>query len=126
MKNMILMQNADISKKLVESLYCSNMKYDMYEFDGLHFTKLNTVIDSVHITFEEYLPYYLDKKGKERKTAKLFYRLTIHEKIFRVEVRWKGNVYSASPQFQMHESNDLQVDEEVQEEQEDEEEVEEI
>ena len=56
----------------------------------------------------------------------MFYKLTIHEKIFRVEVRWKGNVYSASPQFQMHESNDLQVDEDVQEEQEDEEEVEEI
>lgn len=118
MKKMILMQNADISKKLVESLYCSNLKYDMYEFDGLHFTKLNTVIDSVQITFEEHLPYYLDKKGKERETAKLFYRLTIHEKIFRVEVRWKGNVYSASPQFQMHE--DVQ---DVQDVQEDEEEV---
>jgi hypothetical protein len=29
--------------------------------------------------------------------------LVVCEKKFRVEIRWKGNVYSAAPQFLLHE-----------------------
>jgi hypothetical protein len=32
----------------------------------------------------------------------LFYKLTCDEKNYRVEVRWKGNIHNASPQFQIH------------------------
>ena len=58
------------------------------------------------VVFEEYLPYYLKKSGVERKVAKLFYRLTVGEKIYRVEVRWKGDIYNAAPQFQIHNETD--------------------
>ena len=98
--------NDKILPQLLDSLYCSNVNYDIYEFDGTTFSKLNNHADMSAATFEEHLPYYLDKKGKERETAKLFYRLTAGEKIYRVEVRWKGNIYNAAPQFQIHNDDD--------------------
>ena len=48
------------------------------------------------------MPYYYKKSGEKRDATKLFYRLTCRDKIYRVEVRWKGNLY-VSPQFQIHE-----------------------
>lgn len=98
--------NDKILPQLLDYLYCSNVKYDIYEFDGTCFSKLNNDAEMSAATFEEYLPYYLDKKGNERETAKLFYRLTVGEKKYRVEVRWKGNIYNASPQFQIHNDDD--------------------
>jgi hypothetical protein len=92
-----------ISNFLVDKLYCSNVNYDVYEFDGTQLNKLIKLNDKSDITFEEYIPYYYDKSGEERKAAKLFYRLTCCDKIYRVEVRWKGNIHTASPQFQIHE-----------------------
>ena len=91
-----------IIKYLIEPLFCLNVPYDVYEFDGKSFSKLNNIIDISTVTFEEHLPYYLKKTNEERKTAKLFYRLVVGDKIFRVEVRWKGNIHNASPQFQIH------------------------
>ena len=95
-----------ILPQLLDSLYCSNVNYDIYEFDGTSFSKLNDHADMSAATFEEHLPYYLDKKGKERETAKMFYRLTTGSKNYRVEVRWKGNIYNAAPQFQIHNDDD--------------------
>jgi hypothetical protein len=92
-----------ISKYLVEKLYCSNVNYCMYEFDGIKMTELVKRIDNIDISFEEHLPYYYDKEGNERKAAKLFYKLTCNNKVYRVEVRWKGNIHNTSPQFQIHE-----------------------
>jgi len=102
LKQEITNNKTAIIKYMVEPLFCSNVPYDVYEFDGTSFNKLNNIIDISTVTFEEYLPYYFNKTNKERKTAKLFYRLVIGEKIFRVEVRWKGNIHNASPQFQIH------------------------
>jgi hypothetical protein len=95
-----------ILEQLLQALYCANVNYDIYEFDGTSFIKLNKVIDMTTATFEEYMPYYFDKSGAEREAAKLFYRLTVGEKIYRVEIRWKGNVYNAAPQFQIHNDED--------------------
>jgi len=98
-------KNAEISKKLVELLYCSNINYDIYEYDGNSFEKMNHSHDcfvNSNISFEEYKPYYFDKKGKERRAAKMFCRLIVDDKTYRVEIRWKGNIYNSSPQFQIH------------------------
>jgi len=95
-----------ILMQLLQALYCANVNYDIYEFDGTSFIKLNKVIDMTTATFEEHMPYYFDKSGAEREAAKLFYRLTVGEKIYRVEIRWKGNVYNAAPQFQIHNDED--------------------
>ena len=93
----------NLAKVLVEKLYCSNVNYDVYEFDGIELTKLVRIIDESDIIFEEHLPYYYNTKGEEREAAKLFYKLTCNDKKYRVEVRWKGNIHNASPQFQIHE-----------------------
>ena len=74
----------------------------MYEFDGKNFYKLNENVDLSDVKFAECADYYLTKAGKERETAKLFYKLLVGKKKYRVEIRWKGNVYNASPQFQIH------------------------
>ena len=98
-------KNAEISKKLVELLYCSSSNYDVFEYDGDSFEKMNHSQDcfiNSNISFEEYKPYYFDKKGKERNAAKMFCRLSIDDKTYRVEIRWKGNIYNSSPQFQIH------------------------
>jgi len=98
-------KNAEISKKLVELLYCSNIDYDVFEYDGDSFEKMNHSQDcfiNSKISFEEYKPYYFDKKGKERNAAKMFCRLIVDDKTYRVEIRWKGNIYNSSPQFQIH------------------------
>jgi len=94
--------NQKIVEKLIELLYSLNVKYEMYEFDGHQLKKLNENVDVSSAKFEEYPPYYLTKCGKERETAKLFYRLSVGEHKYRVEIRWKGNIYDASPQFQIH------------------------
>ena len=104
-KEEIANNNKKITDKLIQLLYCLNVPYEMYEFDGVTFTHLNHSMDVLTnniCSFEEHIPYYFNKNGEERKTAKLFYRLTIGETIYRVEIRWKGNIYDASPQFQIH------------------------
>ncbi len=103
LREIFIYKNNEISKKLVELLYCSNINYDLYEYDGNAFEKINKNINEFNnVSFEEYKPYYLDKKGKERNAAKMFYRLIVGEKIYRVEIRWKGNIYNSAPQFQIH------------------------
>ena len=99
-------ENRDINESLISDKYRDDIN-EIYEFDGEKINKLNETIDVNEVLFEEHLPYYYDKSGKLRETAKLFYQLIIHEKIYRVEVRWKGNIYNASPQFQIHDDNEI-------------------
>lgn len=99
LKHQISIHKPKIIPQLIECLFCSNVPYDIYEFNGISFTKLNKVIDLDYVSFEEHMPYYFTKTGVERQTAKLFYKLSINEKTFKIEIRWKGNVYDASPQF---------------------------
>ncbi len=102
-KKLITENNKTLSTKIVSYLYSTSVPYDMYEFDGESMYKLNKVVNLESVVFEEHTPYYYDSKGNLRDAAKLFYRLEVEDKKFRVEVRWKGDVYNSSPQFQLHE-----------------------
>jgi len=87
---------------LIEPMFCKDLPYKMYEYDGNQLVCLNyNDVINTPISFEHHLPYYYDTKGKLRECAKLFYQLIVHEKKYRVEVRWKGNIHNASPQFQV-------------------------
>ena len=88
---------------LIDCLYGATMPYNIYEFDGTSITN-NTkhVIDLNKVSFEEYTPYYMTSNGEFRNAAKLFYRLCVDEKKYRVEIRWKGNIHDASPQIMIH------------------------
>ena len=92
-----------ITKTLVDCLYGAGVPYPLYEFDGTTLVRLSAV-DLADVTFEEHLPFYMcDKDGvTPRKCAKMFYRLVTPRGSYRVEVRWKGDCYGASPQFQIH------------------------
>jgi hypothetical protein len=102
-KKLIKENNKSLSTKIVSYLNCTNVPYCMYEFDGTTMYKLNKVVNLDSVVFEEHPPYYYDSKGTLRNAAKLFYRLEVEDKKYRVEVRWKGDVYNSSPQFQLHE-----------------------
>ena len=91
-----------ITKTLVDCLYGAGVPYPLYEFDGAALVRLNAV-DLADVVFEEHMPFYMYEDGvTPRKCAKMFYRLTTPRGSYRVEVRWKGDVYGASPQFQIH------------------------
>jgi hypothetical protein len=83
-------------------LFCRNLPYNMFEYDGDRIIQLNIDDESLATArLEHHIPYYYDKKGELRQCAKMFFRLIVGEKVFRAELRWKGNVHAASPQFQI-------------------------
>ena len=91
-----------IVKTLVDCLYGEGVPYPLYEFDGSELVRLKTV-NIADVTFEEHMPFYMYEDGvTPRKCAKMFYRLVTENGSYRVEVRWKGDCYGASPQFQIH------------------------
>ena len=100
-----------IINELVKGMTGITIPYTLYEFDGTSFHCLNTT--TTHdggnyvslTTFEEHAEYYKMKNGAERSAAKLFYQLCVSDKKYRVEIRWKGNVHAASPQFQIHDDH---------------------
>lgn len=88
-----------IVKTLVDCLYGAGVPYPLYEFDGTLLVRLAPV-ELAEVVFEEHLPFYMCDDGlTPRKCAKMFYRLTTPRGSYRVEVRWKGDVYGASPSF---------------------------
>lgn len=103
---------SDVIDELVKGLTGYTVPYTLYEFDGSSFNCLNATNNngessssSSTVTFEEYAEYYKMKNGEERSAAKLFYQLCIAQKKYRVEIRWKGNIHAASPQFQIHDDH---------------------
>ena len=105
LKAMIEKHKQHILETLFDNLICADMPYPMYEFDGEKIVCLNDISSGMdQVSLEEGNEYYYKINGSIRECAKLFYRLRIPNKIYRVEIRWKGNIHGASPQFQMHES----------------------
>jgi hypothetical protein len=103
LKNIIEQKKIFVGQQLSKHLYCDGVPYLIYEFNGEKIYQLNSNTSNENITFEEHIPYYFDVKGNQRNAAKLFYRLCIGEKNYRVEIRWKGKIHGCSPQFQIHE-----------------------
>jgi hypothetical protein len=93
--------NPYIRTFLYDKLFASSLRYPLYEFDSRTLTLLSKEMSIV--TLEEHEPYYYTSTGKRRNAAKLFYRLSVNEKKYRVEIRWKGNIFTCSPQFHIHE-----------------------
>lgn len=108
LKMYIEQYNSLIISNIIKHLYCDGISYDIYEFDGEKMDKLSGFkIMKENVLFHEHLPFNVDKNGKQRNCAKLFYKLvvptenlTVSE--YRVEIRWKGNVHQSSPQLFIH------------------------
>jgi len=103
-----LMKCIDINKtiikqQLVENMLSKNLPYKLLEFNGDDLYSIEYNSDILNdINFEHYEPYYYCASGSNRNTAKLFYKLDILKKSYRVEVRWKGDIHTCSPQFCTH------------------------
>jgi hypothetical protein len=91
--------NECIKRSIIKNMF-PDVPYKLYEYDGNSMYLLDNATENV--TLVEHAPYYVDTQGNHRNAAKLFYQLIVNEKIFRVEIRWKGNIWGASPQFQIH------------------------
>lgn len=100
-----LKKNPKLSQELGEMLFSQYLPYPMFEFDGTGLHSLNEGETSITTSrLVEYEPYYHygDKlTGKPRQAAKLFYRLSVGKKNYKVEIRFKGS-FNASPQFHIH------------------------
>ena len=114
MRDEIAKNKSTVITELVKGLTGYTIPYPLYEFDGTSFQSLNAAVsmnDDAHAdvtpltTFEEHADYYMMKNGEERSAAKMFYQLCVVGKKYRVEIRWKGNVHGASPQFQIHDDH---------------------
>ncbi len=93
----------DIGRQLVDSLYGVNLPYDLYEFNGNELVLLtNRNIDYNQVSFSECPEYYLKNNGIYRNAAKMFFKLQTEDVTYRVELRWKGVIHTAWPQFQIH------------------------
>jgi hypothetical protein len=108
LKNYIAAHSLVIKESLANALYCKNIPYDIYEYDGQTLVKLRKTADTV--SFEEYAPYYYTKQNVMRECAKLFYRLSVGGTHYRVEVKWKGNNrpknIKSAPQFMTYNDNE--------------------
>ena len=111
-----LRQQIDVYKDVfkqtvIECLFCGPLQYPMYEFNGTTVVHLNQVVPTMEdIVFEEYLDYYKLKNGNMRDTAKIYYKLKVLEHFYRVEVRFKGDLFTGtSPQFLIHEDVEIIV-----------------
>ena len=105
MRQKLTTHKSSILPKICEYLY-PTLPYELYEYNGNALTKIeHKDVDVASIAFDEHEPFYMNKAGtKARKAAKMFYKLDILDKSYRVEIRFKGNCHgNTSPQFQLHE-----------------------
>jgi hypothetical protein len=101
-REMIQKHNTSIKEELTKSLYCADVSYPVYEFDGKKSEHLNMeLLNTETVEFLEWDDYYKKSNGTDRSAAKMFYSLKIREKKYRVEIRWKGDCF-VSPQFHIH------------------------
>ena len=86
------------------------LSYPLLEFNGTQLIELTGQYEkriNSNIKFEEHDRYYHFKNNnKKRKAAKLFYQLKFtcdqqqqQVEVYKVEIRWKGSIHNASPQF---------------------------
>jgi len=90
-----------IKNELIKNLFPTNLPYKLYEFDGSTFEKLD-VSNGDKTEFYEHEKYYYDDKNRRRKAAKMFYKLVVNDKKYRIEIRFKGNAWTGAPQFLTH------------------------
>ena len=102
------LQELHLDSKLIQNLFPTNLPYKLYEFDGSKFEKMDVSSDD-KTEFYEHSEYYYDDKKQRRKAAKMFYKLVVNNKTYRIEIRFKGNAWAGAPQFQTHYENNQKL-----------------
>jgi len=87
---------------LVNYLNSTAVPYNVYEFDSKEMIHLNKNRNFKNIRFELHEPYKYKKNNDLRNNAKIYYQLTYDDKKYKVEVRFKTDIYTSSAQFCIH------------------------
>ena len=105
-------KNAErISREIVGNMFPVNLKYNLYQFDGSEYMQLN--VPTTIQEFKDHVRFYFDpptkaeiKKGmtenKRKHAAKLFYKLVVNGRHYRMEIRFKNPILSSASQFFVH------------------------
>ena len=98
----IVLNNRYITDQLERYLY-PRCAHKIFEFDGEDMRELtNIVIDKPTILQIDQHANMYTPTNRIRRAAKQFYMLKCNDKTYQCEIRWKGNIFTASPQFQIH------------------------
>ena len=100
-----------ISREIVDNMFPVDLEYNLYQFDGFEYMKLNVPTNIED--FKDHVRFYYDsatqadkKKGntedKRKHAAKMFYKIVVNGMHFRIEIRFKNPIISSAPQFQVH------------------------
>lgn len=87
-----------IKELLIDNMFPIGLKYELYQFNGNIFERLDK-IKYRKARFHEHIDYYFDKNEYRCEAAKMFYQLIVNNKIYKVEIAFKGNAWSQSAQF---------------------------
>lgn len=87
-----------IKELLIDCMFPIGLKYELYVFNGNMFERLDK-IKYRKAKFHEHIDYYFDKNEYRCEAAKMFYQLIVNNKIYKVEIAFKGNAWSQSAQF---------------------------
>jgi len=104
-----------ISREIVDNMFPVDLQYNLYQFNGKEYMKLNVPTNIED--FKDHVRFYYEKptqanikKGdlqvKRRVAAKMFYKMVVNGMHFRIEIRFKNPIISSSPQFQVHKDHE--------------------
>ena len=99
LENLIEAHSDILMKEVAKGIISENTPYNVFEFDGHSFIDIKS-INLEGAVFRPSETFSKKKNGNPRWAAKLWYEIVKDEKIlYKVEIRWKGNMFTASPQM---------------------------
>lgn len=104
-----------LSRQIVDNMFPVDLKYNLYQFDGYEYMQLN--VSTTIGEFKDHVRFYFDKptqaqkkkgitEGKRKVAAKMFYKMVVNGKHYRMEIRFKNPIISSAPQFQVHKDHE--------------------
>ena len=104
-----------LSREIVGNMFPVGLKYNLYQFDGSEYMQLN--VPTTIQEFKDHVRFYFDpptkaeiKKGmtekKRKHAAKIFYKMIVNGRHYRMEIRFKNPIISSAPQFFAHKDHD--------------------
>ena len=100
-----------VSREIVDNLFPVDLKYNLYQFNGSEYMKMN--VPTTIGAFNDHVRFYYDKPTKKdiregitddkrKSAAKMFYKLIVNGNHYRIEIRFKNPIITSAPQFQVH------------------------
>jgi len=97
--NLIDTHSDVLMEEVAKGIISENTPYNVFEFDGDSFIDIKS-INLEDAVFRPSETFSKKLNGSPRRAAKLWYEIVKDEKIlYKVEIRWKGNMFTASPQM---------------------------